>query len=100
MITALAFITLSILWLYFTTKACIEIRKGNFITHGEYMIRSYTLTLSAVTLRAWKFIIVFIFHPHPMDGYMIVAWLGWIPNLILAEWLIRKKYASQVLKLN
>jgi uncharacterized membrane protein len=96
----LAFITLSILWLYFTTKAWIEIRKGNFITHGEYMIRSYALTLSAVTLRAWKFIIVFIFHPHPMDGYMIVAWLGWIPNLILAEWLIRKKYASQVLKLN
>lgn len=26
-----------------------------------------------------------------MDVYRIVAWLGWIPNILLAEWLIRRK---------
>jgi hypothetical protein len=94
----IAFTTLSLLWLYFTAKAWTAIKKRNFIAHGEYMMRSYALTLSAVTLRAWKYLIVIFFHPHPMDGYMIVAWLGWIPNLLIAEWLIRKQYAAKILK--
>jgi len=25
-----------------------------------------------------------------MDVYQVVAWLGWIPNLIIAELIIRK----------
>jgi uncharacterized membrane protein len=95
-----AFSILSILWIFFTAKAWIEIRKGNYIDHGNFMLRSYALTLSALTLRAWKYIIVLIFHPHPMDGYMIVAWLGWIPNLLVAEWLITRKTAAKILTVN
>jgi hypothetical protein len=93
----LAFITLSVLWLWTTSKAWLAIRQRNFVVHGEWMIRSYALTLSALTLRAWKFLIVMALHPRPMDVYMIVAWLGWIPNLLIAEWLIRKHYASRIL---
>lgn len=93
-----AFVTLSILWLWTTAKAWQAIRARNFIAHGEWMIRSYALTLSALTLRAWKFLIVIVLHPRPMDVYMIVAWLGWIPNLMIAEWLIRRHYASRVLE--
>jgi uncharacterized membrane protein len=93
----IAFSILSILWIFYTAKAWIEIRKRNFIGHGNFMLRSYALTLSALTLRAWKYIIVLIFHPHPMDGYMIVAWLGWIPNLLIAEWLIRKRTAAKII---
>jgi hypothetical protein len=26
--------------------------------------------------------------------YQIIAWLGWIPNLLLVEWMIRKKYLN------
>ncbi len=87
----IAFTLLSILWIYFTARAWIEIKKRNYATHENFMIRSYALTLSALTLRAWKFIIVLLFHPHPMDGYMIAAWLGWIPNLLIAEWIIRRR---------
>jgi hypothetical protein len=94
----IAFSTLSVLWLYFTARAWIEIKRRDFVLHGAYMIRSYALTLSAITLRAWKYIIVLLFHPHPMDGYMIVAWLGWVPNLLLAEWLIKRNYALSILK--
>lgn len=39
---------------------------------------------------AWKFLIVLAFEPRPMDAYRIVAWLGFIPNLLVAEWLIRR----------
>jgi len=93
-----AFTLLSILWLFFTAKAWLEIRRGNYVQHGNYMTRSFALTLSALTLRAWKVVIVYLFHPHPMDGYMIVAWLGWVPNLLIAEWLIRENIISRILK--
>jgi hypothetical protein len=54
------------------------------------MWRSFALTVSAITLRMWKVIIVYLFHPNPMDVYQIIAWMGWIPNIILIEYLITK----------
>jgi hypothetical protein len=55
------------------------------------MIRSYALTLSAITLRARKYGSVFAFEPPPMDVYRLVAWLGFVPNLLFAEWWIRRR---------
>lgn len=92
-----AFTTLSVLWIFFTAKAYYAIRQRDFVAHGNFMIRSYALTLSALTLRAWKYVLVWLIHPHPMDAYMLVAWLGWVPNLLLAEWFIRKKLAKKIL---
>lgn len=94
-----AFTILSVLWILFTIQAFLAARNRNLIRHGNFMIRSYALTLSALTLRAWKYVIVMFFHPHPMDVYMMVAWLGWIPNLLLAEWLIHKGLARKILGL-
>jgi hypothetical protein len=54
------------------------------------MIRSYALTLSALTLRAWKWSITNTVELPPMDVYRAVAWLGWVPNLLIAELLIRR----------
>ena len=84
----IAFCLLSVLWFYFTFKAFTKIRKGNIDDHRNFMIRSFSLTLSAITLRAWKFILVALFHPRPMDVYIMVAWLGWVLNLALAEIII------------
>ena len=86
----IAFTTLSILWFAFTFIAFKKAKQKDFIAHRNFMIRSYALTLSALTLRAWKLGIVEVFRPNPMDVYMIVAWLGWIPNFILAEYIIWK----------
>lgn len=85
-----AFTTLSVLWIYFTYRAFYFAKAGNYLEHRNFMIRSYALTLSAITLRAWKFLIVLAIRPQPMDAYMLVAWLGWVPNLLFAEWYIRK----------
>ncbi len=87
-ISQTAFILLSALWIAFTLNAYLSIKKGLIQSHKEFMIRSFALTLSAITLRGWKWLIVLIFRPHPMDAYMLVAWLGWVPNLLIAEWLI------------
>lgn len=87
----IAFIILDCLWFWFTLKAVIEIKKKNINTHKEYMIRSFALTCSAITLRTWKLILSSAFVIDPTTLYMIDAWLGFVPNLILAEWIIRKR---------
>ncbi|SHH00616.1 DUF2306 domain-containing protein [Pedobacter caeni] len=86
----LAFLTLDCLWFLFTLKAVLEIKKGNIRQHREYMIRSYALTLSAVTLRVWKMVLMGFAEIDLLHLYMINAWLGFIPNLLFAEWLIKR----------
>ena len=85
-----SFCLLAVLWIYFTGVAIAKVIRGDIKSHREFLIRSFALTLSALTLRAWKYLLVFLFQPRPMDVYEIVAWLGWIPNLIIAEIIIRK----------
>jgi len=88
----ISFVTLAIGWIVFTAMALVKAKKGDFESHRNFMIRSYALTLSAVTLRAWKWSITNSFELPPMDVYRAVAWLGWVPNIIVAELLIRRHY--------
>ena len=87
----IAFVLLALLWIYFTAMALIRAKQKDFSAHRRFMIRSYALTLSAITLRAWKYAITNTVELPPMDVYRVVAWLGWGLNLIIAEWVIRKK---------
>ncbi|REG92985.1 putative membrane protein DUF2306 [Flavobacterium aquicola] len=87
----ISFVILSILWFYFTLKGFLLIKKSNIKSHKAFMMRSFALAFSAITLRLWKVIIVYLFHPAPMDVYQIIAWLGWIPNLLVIEYCIFKQ---------
>lgn len=87
-ISQTAFILLSLLWMIFTYLSYYYAKKLDFKKHQKFAIRSFALTLSAISLRLFKFIIVFLFQPLPMDTYRIVSWLGWTFNLLLAEILI------------
>ena len=91
LLAKVSFVLLGILWFYTTFKAYTEIKKRNIQQHQFWMWRSYALALSAITLRMWKVILVYLFHPNPMDVYQIIAWLGWVPNLLLVEYLIKKQ---------
>lgn len=86
----ISFILLASGWIFFTAQALVKARQGDFRSHRHFMMRSYALTLSALTLRAWKWGITNSFELPPMDVYRAVAWLGWVPNLLVAEWLIYK----------
>lgn len=92
----IAFCILDCLWFLFTLKAVIAARQKNIKVHKQYMIRSYALTCSAVTLRTWKLILSALFVINPLTLYMIDAWLGFVPNLLFAEWRIRKRPVKQV----
>jgi uncharacterized membrane protein len=91
----IAFCLLSTLWILFTVKALLTAKKKQFSEHRKWMIRSFALTLSAITLRAWKVSLVYFFHPKPMDIYQVVAWLGWVLNLIIAEIIIFKSKSTR-----
>lgn len=92
----MAFLILDFLWFIFTYKAVVAIRRKDVKSHKQFMIRSYALTFSAITLRLWK--IVFT-HTLPLDIptiYMIDAWMGFVPNLLFAEWYIRTRLSKNL----
>lgn len=97
--TKIAFIILDSLWFYFTYKAYVTIRKGNVLAHRQYMIRSFALTFSAITLRSWKIILSGTLHLDPLMLYMVDAWMGFVPNLLFAEWWIRANLKKKRLPL-
>lgn len=69
--------------------------------HQAWMIRNYALTFAAVTLRLWLGALIAIqvllggasIDPVAAFGnaYTAVPFLCWIPNLLVAEWLIRRR---------
>ncbi|CAD7805416.1 hypothetical protein CHRY9390_01363 [Chryseobacterium aquaeductus] len=91
-LSKLSFFILGCLWWFTTFKAYQLARHKKFSEHKQWMWRSFALAVSAITLRMWKVFIVYLFHPNPMDVYQIIAWLGWIPNILLIEYLIAKKH--------
>jgi hypothetical protein len=86
----IAFVMLAALWIFFTAMALYKAKQKDFKSHRQYMIRSFALTLSAITLRAWKYAISNSVELPPMDIYRIVAWVGWVVNIIIAEYIIRR----------
>lgn len=88
LIAQVSFIILTALWMWTTWIALRSAQKGQYNRHRNFMIRSYALTLSAVSLRLFKFIIANTMELPPMDTYRIVAILGWTINLIVAELII------------
>ncbi len=51
------------------------------------MVRNYAVTFSAVTLRLWLLLLI-VFNSEVEAAYVTVAWLSWVPNLLIAELII------------
>jgi uncharacterized membrane protein len=77
-------------WFYTTYNAYTTIKKKNIEGHRKWMIRSYAFTLAAVTLRLWLPTLPAILDIPFSEAYIIIAWLCWVPNIIIAEIYIRK----------
>jgi uncharacterized membrane protein len=90
MVSQLGFSFLAIGWFYTTLNAYTSIKKKNIIAHRKWMIRSYAFTLAAVTLRLWLPTLPSILDIPFSEAYIIISWLCWVPNIIVAEIYIRK----------
>lgn len=89
-IAVIGFGLLALIWFYTTTKAFLDIKKGNVIAHEHWMIYSYAACFAAVTLRLWLPVLTLAFNDF-FIAYKIVAWLCWVPNLIIASLLVAKQ---------
>ncbi|MBL0938918.1 MAG: DUF2306 domain-containing protein [Gemmatimonadaceae bacterium] len=79
-----------VLWLFTTWKAYAAIRAGRVSEHRRWMMRSVALALGGVTLRAYLPILVISSVPF-LTAYRIVAWASWVPNLLIAEYLLYRE---------
>jgi uncharacterized membrane protein len=84
-------------WLGFAALAFRAIRRGDIVQHRRWAIRTFALTYAAVTLRLWVAVLVSaqvglfdIAEPVAFSGaYLIVPFLAWVPNVIVAETYLR-----------
>lgn len=81
----LSFVIQVSLWFYFTSMAIYSIRQRNITAHQRWMWRSYALTLAAITLRVYIFIMSYHYDLSQAHAYATLAWLSWVPNLLVAE---------------
>ncbi len=89
----IAFILLDLLWVYFTFAAIYWVKNGNIPRHRNFMIRSYALTLTALTLRLCKFVLSRYSDWTYESIYIFDAWTALSFNLVVAELIIwRKNY--------
>lgn len=93
--------TLAVLWLVTGARALRAVRSGDLAGHQAWMLRGYALTFAAVTLRLWLGLLVGVQMPFAGPGadadalfanaYAAVPFLCWLPNLVVAEWLVRRR---------
>lgn len=89
-IAKIGFALLAVAWLFTSFVAWRKVRQGQIEDHRLWAIRSYALCFSAVTLRTWLPIFFVAGIPF-LTGYMINAWLCWVPNLLFVEYLIFRR---------
>ena len=82
------FAVMSMLWFYTTLTAYQSARNRKFKEHSQWMVRSYALTFSAITLRLWVPLCSIYFHMEPGLVVTLSAWVSWGFNLIFAEFLL------------
>ncbi len=85
-VASAGFLCLGVAWLFTTMAALVAISGGDVAAHQRWMIRSYALTFAAVTLRIY--LGVAIASGTIFAAYPYIAWACWLPNLLIAEWLI------------
>ena len=95
-IPATGFAVLALLWLYTTSKAYSTIKKKQVNKHQQWMIRSYALCFAAVTLRIYLPLFLAVFKMDFIPAYTIIAWLCWVPNILVAEFLIIGKSKTRL----
>lgn len=94
-----SFVLLSSLWFVTTLLALTSAKKRKFIEHGEWMLYSYALTLSAITFRLIALgFDVFDIRVHPREVYVTTTWLSWVPNIIIAHLLIKTGFIKRLFK--
>ncbi len=90
---------LGVLWIGFVGAAVQTARRRDLAAHRRWAVRTFALTYAAVMLRLWLGVLTPVLagtgmKPEAAFGlaYHLVPFLCWVPNLLLAEWLLRPSF--------
>jgi len=93
--TSLAFGLLGLSMLFTTWTALRMVLAGRIGDHRRWMIRSFSLIFAGVMLRVLSPIYGLLSGVGPVSfsfetAYTWIAWLCWVPNLLIAMWITRR----------
>ena len=93
--------TLAVLWAWTSYRGYRAVRAGDLASHQAWMIRSFALTFAAPTLRLWFGVLIGVqllaggaggdVEQMADNAYAAVPFLCWLPNIVVAELLIRRR---------
>jgi uncharacterized membrane protein len=94
LVASAGFTVLDQAMLFTTWTAVRMILAGRYGEHRRWMIRSFSLIMAGVMLRVWTPIYDGLAAVGIADfsfetAYAAIAWLCWVPNLLLAIWFTR-----------
>ena len=91
----IAFCLLGVLWFSFTLIAMLRLRQQQIVKHQQWMLRSFALAMSAITLRVWRVVLAVVFQMSEIEAYRVVAWLGWALNLVIIDIYIYHSFSNK-----
>ncbi len=86
---SIGFLSLGMIWFFTTLSAYVHIKNKRIAQHQKMMIYSYAACFAAVTLRIWLPLLIVFLHDFN-TSYRIVSYLCWIPNMIVAYFLVER----------
>ena len=87
------FMFMAVFWFFTTFKGLSSILKRNVLAHKIWMIRSYSMAMTAVTFRIYHILFFMAGWGH-LDNYELSLWISVIGNMIFAEWVIYRRSRS------
>lgn len=74
-------------WFITTLYGLSTIHKRNVIAHKVWMMRSYSMAMTAVTFRVYHIIFYLLDWGH-LENYELSLWISVLGNMLFAEWII------------
>jgi hypothetical protein len=87
-----------VVWGLSTWQAYCLARQRRWEEHTAWMIRSFAVTLAALSLRSESYLLYYLLGTKPIETYLTVTWLSWTGNLVLAEVLIQAGAARRLVR--
>lgn len=89
LIASAGFGSLAVIWIAANLLGWRAAVQGRFVAHRRWMVRSWALTLAAVTLRLYLPLVMVLDLPF-LPWYRAISFLAWVPNLVAAELWLRR----------
>ena len=80
----------------FIVLALVAVRRRDFKTHGRWMIRAYAIGLGAGTQVLTNLPWFILFGKPDESSRAVLMGAGWVINVLVAEWIIRRQVARPV----